>query len=362
MKVLFLAPANSIHTVRWVNSLSKKNVDIVLVSLKNHYDFKKLIRKEVKVHYLPIVGLKGYYLNQLFLKKIIKREKIDILNVHYASGYGTLSRLSRFHPTLLSVWGSDIYTFPFKSKFNNFVVRKNLDSSDYIGSTSCCMAEEAMKLMNKEKHIFITPFGIDTDLFQKKEVQRSFGVFKFGTVKTLDDIYGIDFLIECFAKFINKYGKKKKDVEFVYEIYGVGPKKEDYQNLIKELQMENYIKLCGYVDNAELPKVLNSFDIFLLGSRQESFGVAALEAMSCQLPIISTDAPGLKEIITDKENGRIIIDFNIDDFVYTMNELFANHNIRESYGIEARKTVLKLYKWDNNVQNMLSIYKQITRE
>lgn len=66
MKVVFIAAANSIHTVRWVNSLYEKGLEIVLVSLKDHGNKENNINKNVKIIYLPISGNKGYYLNRFF--------------------------------------------------------------------------------------------------------------------------------------------------------------------------------------------------------------------------------------------------------------------------------------------------------
>ena len=114
MKVLFISAADSIHTVRWVNSLAERKQDVILVSLPNHRMETNKIREDVKVFYLPVSGTKGYYLNAIALKKIYHRYHPDVVNVHYASGYCTLVRIARIPNVLLSVWGSDVYNFHFQ--------------------------------------------------------------------------------------------------------------------------------------------------------------------------------------------------------------------------------------------------------
>ena len=124
MKIIFLGEAASIHTIRWVNSLSKQGIEVILVSLRGQTSKIDGIDKKVKVIYLPFGTKLGYYLNIYSLKKIISKEKPDIINAHYASGYGTLGRLSGFKKKLLNVWGSDVYDFPNESKMKKKNYRK----------------------------------------------------------------------------------------------------------------------------------------------------------------------------------------------------------------------------------------------
>ena len=76
------------------------------------------INKNIHQHQLKYKGGVGYYLNAKELRKLKKEISPDIINVHYASGYGTLARKSKLCPILLSVWGSDVYDFPNKSFVN----------------------------------------------------------------------------------------------------------------------------------------------------------------------------------------------------------------------------------------------------
>jgi hypothetical protein len=71
----------------------------------------------------------------------------DLLNVHYASGYGTTAALSGFRPWMLSVWGSDVYDFPYESRLKGWWLRRNLRQADLIGSTSEAMAQQVKALV-----------------------------------------------------------------------------------------------------------------------------------------------------------------------------------------------------------------------
>lgn len=127
MKILFLSAANSVHTVRWVNALAERGQEVILVSKIDHHEEREnSISSNVKVVYLPVKGMRGYYLNAVVLKRLYKKERFDVINVHYASGYGTLARIARLPHILLSVWGSDVYDFPYESRIKEYILKKNL--------------------------------------------------------------------------------------------------------------------------------------------------------------------------------------------------------------------------------------------
>jgi hypothetical protein len=89
----------------------------------------------------------GYFRNVPVLRRLLVTERADLLNVHYASGYGTTAALSGFRPWMLSVWGSDVYDFPYESRLKGWWLRRNLRQADLIGSTSEAMAQQVKALV-----------------------------------------------------------------------------------------------------------------------------------------------------------------------------------------------------------------------
>lgn len=89
----------------------------------------------------------------------------EIVNVHYATGYGLLMRRSKVHPTILSVWGSDVYDSPESNSLFKKMVEKNLFAADAVASTSHIMAGRVHDFFGYEKPITVTPFGVDTVRF-----------------------------------------------------------------------------------------------------------------------------------------------------------------------------------------------------
>ena len=183
-KLLFLSAANSIHTVKWVNALS--NVyEVHLVYCANHAPTIHKIDNRVILHQLKRNAKMGYYTNVFQMRKIYRKIKPDIINVHYASGYGTLARIAKLPKFVLNVWGSDVYDFPNESKIKKYILKKNLFYANSLASTSSIMAKEVYRQFPKlDKKIHVTPFGVDTKKFKSNKKKKS-DIFVIGNIKAL---------------------------------------------------------------------------------------------------------------------------------------------------------------------------------
>lgn len=360
MDILFLSAANSVHTVHWVNGLRERGYRVVLVSLEEHSAGADMIAKGVKQIYLPIGGIKGYYLNALFLRRIFETNHFDVVHVHYASGYGTLARIARLPDVFLSVWGSDVYDFPYESKVKKQILIKNLEYASVIGSTSYAMAGQVKKFLKHKKRIKVVPFGVDLNHFTP-QIKRDKNEIVFGIVKTLSPKYGIDTVLKSFAVFYSRLpdeGKKRVRLE----IYGKGELLDVLKVQAKKWKVEDKVVFGGYIPNKELPKVLNQMDVFVLGSKMESFGVAAVEAMACALPVIATDAVGFQEVIRDGETGYIVPVGDVQAMAGYMMKLYRNKELRRKMGENGRRRVEKLYDWEQCMDSMIRIYKRLVNK
>ncbi|TAA72855.1 glycosyltransferase [Planococcus salinarum] len=360
MKILFLANAASIHTVRWVNSLVDRNHEVHLVFNKGNEPTCNKINSKVIIHKLKYSGTKGYFVNTLELKKYFKKIKPDVVNAHYASGYGVLARLSKLSPLILSVWGSDVYSFPYRNSFSKKLVVENLLYADKIASTSYCMAEQVKNLMNVNKeNIFITPFGVDLEKFKKRNIMKKNDNILIGNIKTLSPTYGIDILIKSIRVLMDSLNEKNLSEvagKIKVYIYGEGNQKNELEKLIETLRLEKIVYLKGSIPNDKVPNALEELDIFCVTSLTESFGVAVVEAMAMELPVVATDADGFKEIINHENTGFIVERNNIDKIANALEKLVLNENLRVSMGIKGRERVIEQYDWEKNVDAMIGLY------
>lgn len=359
MKIALLSTANNTHTKRWVQALANQGLSILLFSLTDADDFYNKL-PNVKV----ITGMSGFQkkrinkLNYLKilpkLKRSLKEFNPDIIHAHYASSYGLLGALAKTNiPYVISVWGSDVYEFPKTIPFGKYILSYNLSKADYILSTSHVMAKETSKYTDKE--ILITPFGVDTERFKKKEGLQPTSEFIVGNVKTLAPIYGIDTLIKAYKILVDRNPNLKTRLL----IYGKGPYRKEYENLAKSLNIYDLVEFKGFMENEKLPDVYNSISVAVSTSNSESFGVVAVEAMACECPVVTSDAEGFTEVVKDGETGFIVPKRDPQTTARVIQKFIDNPSLREEMGRAGRERVKSLYNWNDNVNTMIDIYNKI---
>lgn len=363
MKVLFLAAANSIHTVKWVNSFVTRGIDILLVYNKGHEPRTDTLDKRVKTYCLKYSGGLGYYMNAGELRKIYKKFTPDLINVHYASGYGTLARRAKVSPVLLSVWGSDVYDFPYESKIKSVILKRNVRYATALASTSNCMARQLRKVMGDESlQINVTPFGVDLQKFspEKYSYEKDNREIVICNIKMLKPIYGIKEIILAVDLLVRDQNFMKKcNKKIRLKIFGDGEQKEELIALVKEKKLGDIVTFCGKVPNSQVPEELSKSDVFCAMSHHESFGVAVVEAMAMKVPVVVSDVDGFKEVVKDQETGYIINKNDINGCKQALEKLILDDDLRIKMGENGRKRVQELYDWEQNVDIMEKIYYNI---
>ena len=373
MKVLIVSDATSVHTQRWVGALKEKGLDIVLYSIVP-YEGDFYTSRGVKCHIFDLFNYKREKKGLLYpvrrhlqavkdLKRVLEKEKPQLLHSHYVTSYSLIAALSGFHPHIESVWGSDVYLYPKKSPLHAAMVKFTLGKADKILSTSNVMAKETSKYTSKEMEI--TPFGVDTSHFRKAEPVKGNEIqleeqpakrkFTVGSVKTLQNKYGNEYIIRAFAII----AKNNPEIECNLELVGKGPDREKLEKLAAELGVADKVHFRGFVPNNELPQEFAKYDVACYMSNSESFGVSALEAMACECPVVASDADGFTEVIEDGVSGIIVPRRNLEAAAAALQKFIDNPQLKEQMGKAARERVCKLYEWDSNVEQMVKIYKEL---
>lgn len=354
MKLVLLAPASVIHTQRWAEALAARGLEIVLAT--QHPDPAWPVPAGVRVEVLPHRGGAGYFLNVAALRRLLRAERPALLNAHYASGYGTTAALAGFRPWMLSVWGSDVYDFPYQGRLQGWWLRRNLRAADALASTSEAMAGQVRRLLPQAGEIAVTPFGIDTGRFAPRPEPHE-GVV-IGTVKTLAPKYGIDVLLRAFARLVRQGAG---GVSLL--IVGGGPQREELEALAATLGVSDRVRFVGAVPHAEVPLWLNRLDIYVAASRldSESFGVAVLEASACGLPVVVSDAGGLPEVVQDGETGLVVPREDDAALARALATLLAAPAECRRLGAAGREHARERYEWQDTVTTMLAALARAAR-
>lgn len=353
MRICYLSGANSPHTVKWCNFFSKKGHEIHLISFdKGEIDNVKIHHIDLKIESSSSRIKKIRYLFAFNrIRQLINEIQPDILHAHRTTGYAFVAGMSNFHPYILSVWGSDVYDLPENIIYKKFV-QYNLNKADYIFSTSKAMKNQVNKLVKRE--VIVTPFGVDIDKFRPLNKIKNNNKIIVGTIKTLSPKYGIEYLIKAF-----KIVQDSNNMDLELQIAGKGEQEEDLKKLCKELKLEDRVKFLGYLNQNEVIGTFNRFDIAVFPSISESFGVAAVEAQACGVPVIVSNVGGLPEATAPNYSSILVEKGDVEHLAREINKLVNDHVLRKEMGKNAREFIEKTYNIEDNFGKVEQIYEKI---
>ena len=355
-RIALLGPANSIHLQRWAHALVERGHAVSVLS--QHPCDRKLLPTAANVFMLPRNSALGYFTNALRVREVLAAWRPDVLNAHYASGYGTTAALCGVRPLLLSVWGSDVFDFPYESAFKARLIRGNLRRATAIASTSHAMARQVQRLVPEITDIVVTPFGVDLARFAPDAAQRDAATLTLGTVKSLAPKYGVDLLLRAFAALLQDARVQALPQACRLLIVGDGPQRAELEALAAELGIAARTTFAGAVAHADVPAWLNRLDVYAAPSRldSESFGVAVIEASACALPVVVSDAGGLPEVVRDRETGLIVPRDDLAALQAALTTLVLDAALRQRLGAQGREMVQREYEWGHCVDLMESAY------
>jgi D-inositol-3-phosphate glycosyltransferase len=333
-------PAKGIRVFHYstINLAERIGVPYPILSIDAYKKFTKVIRKCDLVHAHGHVYMSSY----LAGKVARKHKKPFILTQHntfidYQSWLNTIEHLNDL----------TIGKAVLKDADRIIVVSKK--TRDYVRRLGA----------NKAKTSVIYN-GVDVNYFHpanKGESRKKLGLPDnrqiILSVRRLVYKNGVDTLIESVASVVRNH----PDTLFV--VAGKGPSRKLIEGRIKELGIEDNIKLTGFVPDKLLPIYYDAADYFILPSASgEGLPLVLLEAMACGLPVIATKVGGTPEIIQHMNNGILVPPRNPEAMAETMSKLLSKEELGHTIGEEARKVIVDKFSWENNLRQLHNIYSE----
>lgn len=263
---------------------------------------------EVYVSHYPLFDFPPYETTLTSrLVDVVKFEKLEVLHVHYAIPHASAAVMAKqilaaegIHiPIVTTLHGTDI-TLVGKDKSFEPVVSYSLNMSDGVTAVSDSLRRDTYEHFRVTRDIQVIPNFIDFDRFskQKKEHFKKavapsgekilIHTSNFRKVKRVEDV------VRVFAKI-------RPHINAKLLLVGDGPERQNIEQLCRDLEICDGISFLGKQDAVE--EVLSISDLFLMPSETESFGLAALEAMACEVPVISSNAGGIPELNVEGVTG-----------------------------------------------------------
>lgn len=349
LKICLLAPANNPHTQKIAYALIEMGHVVTICTF--HHAVLPGIEVKFFPRFVKPIGKLNYLLHPPYIRAYLDKIKPDVLHAHYVSSYGVIGCLTGFHPLVVSVWGTDIYDAP-KNLIMKHLIKKTLARADAVLSTSKTMAKQTKKFVyNKE--VAVTPFGIDLRKYYPRKKMRP-DRFAVGTARLLAPKYGIEYLIKAFAIVLSNIA----DAEL--HIAGDGPKRDDLIALTKSLGINKRVQFHGFVPQSSMPQFISALSVFCMPSVQESesFGVAALEAQACGIPVIASAIGGLHETIIDSKTGFLVKPRSPEEIANKLLYLYHNPQISRKLGTQASIFVRKNYELFSTIGRIEDQYRR----
>ena len=191
------------------------------------------------------------------------------------------------------------------------------------------------------------PLNVNS-LFDKNDIV-------IGTIKTLEEKYGIEYLIKAFAIVKNKY----HNLPLKLLIVGDGSLSENLKNLVHDLNIEEETVFTGKIAHELVPVYDNmlSVSVSVSVSNSESFGVAVIETSACGKPVVVSDVGGLPEVVKDGITGIVVPPRNPEKTAEAIEKLVLDDSMRKQMGAAGREHVAQFYDWNKNVEQMVDIYR-----
>ncbi len=289
---------------------------------------------------------------------VIKNNQLQLLHVHYAIPHASAAYMAKrilegegiFIPVITTLHGTDI-TLVGKDKMYAPVVAFSINQSDAITAVSENLRDETFATFKIEKNIEVIHNFVDVDRFHRKPIDAFKKVIapngerilihasNFRKVKRVEDV------VYIFANVLKELPSK---LLFV----GDGPERATAEELARKLGICSEIRFVGKQEQME--DILAIGDLFLLTSAYESFGLAALEAMAAGVPVVSTNAGGLSEIMVE---GVVGFMGNVGD-VETMSKQ-ALDILQDEERLHQFKTAAAKHAHKFDIKNIIPIYEAL---
>ena len=344
-------------------ALSKRGHEVHFITYKQPVRLdllnENIFFHEVNVPDYPLFHYQPYELAlSSKLVTIIRAYKLDVMHVHYAiphayAGFMAKKMLRQEGitiPMVTTLHGTDI-TLVGNHPFYKPAVTFSINKSDVVTSVSTSLKEDTLRLFDIKKEINVIPNFIDlanvSDGFTdcQRELMASDDERIITHISNFREVKRIPDVIKIFHQIQHHIPSKLIMV-------GEGPEREPAEKLCEELDIADKVIFLG--NSNEVDKILCFSDLFLLPSKAESFGLAALEAMAAGVPVISSNAGGLSEVNKNGVSGYLNEVGDIDGMAANALSILKKDNVLEQFKAQARNEAKKF-----DINKIVPMYEEV---
>ena len=291
--------------------------------------------------------------------EVARFENLDIVHAHYAIPHATSAYLARQilgngMKVMTTLHGTDITLVGLEPSFLP-VMKFSIEQSDGVTAVSRFLKEKTLTNYGIETDIRVIPNFVDTEKYSRIECGQVRERFARSDEKVLVHISNFR-AVKRVADVIRIFDEVLKKLPATLILAGDGPDRSSCELLVRELGIQDHVRFLG--KQTELVQILSSADLMLMPSQSESFGLAALEAMACGVPVISSSVGGLPELQVHGQTGYIAEIGDINRMAKYAVELLGNDTRMAMFRQACRTRAVEHF----DVKKIVTVYEDYYRE
>lgn len=292
---------------------------------------------------------------------VAREEKLDVLHVHYAiphavAGYLAQQMLGASAPRLVTtLHGTDVTLVGQDRSFFE-ITRFSIERSQGVTAVSDFLRRMTVEVFGVEREIEVIHNFVDLSTHCRSRAWPDCRCFARPGDKILLHISNFR-PVKRVLDTVRVLERVNREVPAVLLLVGEGPERSSAQALARRLGLQDRVRFLGRLDQVE--EVLGLAHVFLLPSEIESFGLSALEAMACAVPVVASDAGGLPEVVRHGETGFLLPVGDIEGMAARTLELLQDEERWREVGQAARRRAAALFDADRLVSAYERHYERV---
>jgi glycosyltransferase involved in cell wall biosynthesis len=298
------------------------------------------------------------------LPLILSQEDYDIIHTHIPTPWSAdwsavLSKIK--NKPLVITYHNDIIgegIVDYIARFyNSTFLKLLLKRADKIIITQPSYLKSSNYLRDYQDKIEVIPNGVDVNKFQsRKTFNDDYTIFFLSLLDEFHRYKGLDYLLKSLQIV------KKEIPNFKLVVGGKGVLVDYYKKMAASMGLVDNVEFTGFISDDEIVGYYNQANVFVLpstSSLQEGFGIVALEALACQIPVITTDIVGVAEDLVAVNGGLVVPPKDVVKLAEAIIIIFKDRELQKEMGKRGRKLVMEKYTWKSVASNMEKLYKII---
>ncbi len=367
IEMKYIAPLTEVNKIP-VEEFNKLGIKFIPLSIKSKVLTPGIIQDKSYISSLKpdmvTFVLKAFY----FIYREAK--EVDIIHSHWVLPMGLIGGIIGKilgKRTLITVHGASVYYNPKagfvlpQHSYIKFALLLTFSLTDRLIAISRDCIKHLRDRHAPLKKIKLIYNGVDHNFFRPmpengKKVREYLGIPQQApvilAVRNFSYRKGLHLLIRAMKEVVKSYP------DAFLLLIGGGPYEPKLKELVNTLGLKNKVKFLGIIPNRELPPYYEAADIVVVPSYEEGFGIAAIEAMAMEKPLIATPAGGMAEVI-DPSSTLIVPIGEWEPIAKAIISLIENPQLRENLGKKGRKRVEKYFTWERAGNEYVEVYKEL---